>query len=64
MKKLVSEIVAEFRKVTWPSKKEVMNSTGLVVGLSLGMGIYLGGFDFGFTKIIESLVRFLAKLFV
>ena len=63
MKKLVSEVVAEFKKVTWPSKKEVINSTGLVVGLSLGMGIYLGGFDFGFTKVIEMLVRFLEKVF-
>ncbi len=63
MKKLVSEVVAEFKKVTWPSKKEVINSTGLVVGLSLGMGIYLGAFDFGFTKLIEILVKFLEKVF-
>ncbi len=55
--KLVNEIAAEFKKVTWPSKKEVINSTALVVGLSIGMGIYLGAFDSLFNYFINYLVR-------
>ena len=55
--KLVNEIAAEFKKVTWPSKKEVINSTALVVSLSIGMGIYLGAFDSLFNYFINYLVR-------
>ena len=53
MGKYISEIKAEFLKIVWPSKTEVINATALVIGLSLAAGIYLGVFDFLFAKGVE-----------
>lgn len=51
MKKLINEVVAEYKKVSWPTKEQIKNATVLVLGLSLAVGIYLGVFDFVFEKI-------------
>lgn len=51
MKKLINEVVAEYKKVSWPTKEQIKNATVLVLGLSLAVGIYLGVFDFVFEKV-------------
>ncbi len=53
MGKYISEIKAEFLKIVWPSKDEVINATALVIGLSLAAGVYLGAFDYVFATVIE-----------
>lgn len=45
----VKESVAEMKKVTWPTKKETYNYTLLVIGISLGVAIFLGILDYLFT---------------
>lgn len=59
MGRLVSyfqEVKVELTKVTWPKKDEVARLTLLVFAFSGIVAIYLGGLDFGFTKILESVV--------
>jgi len=51
-----SEVKSEVAKVTWPSKNEVTKLTMIVVTVSLLVGIYLGGLDFLFTKLLELVV--------
>ncbi len=53
MGKYISEIKAEFLKIVWPSKDEVINATALVIGLSLAAGVYLGAFDYVFATVVE-----------
>ncbi|HCJ52852.1 MAG: preprotein translocase subunit SecE [Candidatus Kerfeldbacteria bacterium RIFCSPLOWO2_01_FULL_48_11] len=36
----------ELRKVLWPSRKETLRHTLLVIGVSLGVAIFLGIADF------------------
>ena len=50
------EVRDELLKVVWPSKEEVIRLTGVVVIVSLGVGIFLGTVDFILTKIVETLV--------
>ena len=45
--------IAEIHKVTWPSKKETYNYTALVIVVSIGTAIFLGGLDLIFNKILE-----------
>lgn len=45
----VKESVAEMKKVTWPTKKETYNYTLLVIGISIGVAIFLGILDYIFT---------------
>ncbi len=47
------EAVAELRKVTWPKRDEIIKLTAVVIAVSALVGIYLGGLDFVFAKIIE-----------
>ncbi|MDO8583267.1 MAG: preprotein translocase subunit SecE [bacterium] len=47
----------ELKKVAWPSKQEVIRLTFVVITVSLAVGIFLGGLDFLFVKIIEIVVK-------
>ena len=39
-------IVSELKKVTWPTREETRNLTIVVIGISVALGIFLGGIDF------------------
>ena len=45
----IKESIAEMKKVTWPTKKETRNYTLLVIGISIGVALFLGLLDFIFT---------------
>jgi len=51
-------IAGELRKVTWPSRDEIQRLTGLVVGVSVAMGLALGGIDYIFTRLVSFLVDY------
>lgn len=46
----------ELRKVVWPSRDEVIRLTGVVILVSLFVGIYLGTADFILTKLIQLII--------
>lgn len=50
------EVRDELKKVVWPTKDEVIRLTGVVVLVSLFVGLFLGGADFILTKLIELVV--------
>ncbi len=59
MKKVVdffSEVKLELSKVTWPTKDEVVRLTLVVIAISAIVGIYIGGVDYLFTKLLELLI--------
>lgn len=47
------DIVAELKKVTWPSRREVVNLTTVVVVISLLLGLVMGGADLLFGWVVE-----------
>jgi preprotein translocase subunit SecE len=46
----------ELKKVVWPTKRETTNHTLVVIGISLGVAIFLGALDFLFTWILEKYI--------
>ena len=46
-----SEVKTELKKVTWPSKTEVQNTTLVVIATTVFFGFYLWGLDVAFTQI-------------
>lgn len=54
--RFVKESRAELRKVTWPSRQTTLRYTLIVVGACLVVGFVIGGIDFAFTKILETLL--------
>lgn len=53
----IKESVAEMKKVTWPTKKETYNYTLLVIGISLGVAIFLGILDYIFQQGFQILIN-------
>ena len=46
----------ELKKVKWPTRKELLASTAVVIVLTLFVAFYLGLVDFGLIKIIKAIV--------
>jgi len=51
--KFVSDIIAELRKVTWPSRAEALRLTGMVIAFTIVVAIILGVIDYGFSKLMN-----------
>ncbi|MBI4096373.1 MAG: preprotein translocase subunit SecE [Candidatus Levybacteria bacterium] len=47
----------ELKKVVWPTRQEVIRLTFVVIAVSLLVGLFLGGLDFIFVKIIGTVVK-------
>ncbi|RJR31704.1 preprotein translocase subunit SecE [Candidatus Parcubacteria bacterium] len=47
----------ELKKVIWPSKKETLNHTLLVIGISLGVALFLGLVDYILTLGFEQILN-------
>jgi len=56
IKNFFAESRQELRHVNWPTRQEAMRLTGIVIGISLGLAVFLGFFDYIFTNVIKSLI--------
>ncbi len=50
------EVVVELKKVSWPSKKEVVKATGVVLAVTVVLGVIVGGFDRLFSTLVGLIV--------
>ena len=48
----LSEVRSELSKVTWPKRNEIVRLTLIVFLISGAIGLYVGGLDYLFTKIL------------
>jgi preprotein translocase subunit SecE len=53
----VREVLAEFRKVTWPSRQELINSTVVVITVTVVVSLFLGAVDVVLARIVERILR-------
>lgn len=47
----------ELKHVTWPTQKQALVYTLLVIGISAFVAVFLGLFDFGFTTALNHLIQ-------
>lgn len=47
------EVRDELTKVVWPTRDEIIRLTAVVILVSVGVGLYLGGADFLLTKLVS-----------
>lgn len=57
MASFVREAVSEFKKVEWPSKKETIRLTGTLIGVSLGVGLFVLALDYIFRESLGILIK-------
>lgn len=54
--KYLSDVKSELKKVVWPTKKDTINHSLLVIGISIVVAVFLGALDFLFSKIVETIL--------
>jgi preprotein translocase subunit SecE len=52
----VRDVRSELRKVAWPTQRETVNLTAVVIALSAAVGLFLGGIDFLFQELFRWLL--------
>jgi len=52
----LKEVRLEIKKVNWPTRKETFRYTLIVIGVSLGVAIFLGTLDFVFKTLITKFI--------
>jgi preprotein translocase subunit SecE len=57
LKEYFREVFLEAKKVTWPSKKDTVKGTYIVLITVIITAIFLGIVDVGLAKIIQALLR-------
>ncbi|WP_055668476.1 preprotein translocase subunit SecE [Desnuesiella massiliensis] len=55
--KFFREVKAEFKRITWPSKKEIKKSTIAVAVFCLLYIVYVGGIDVVFKNLFDLIFR-------
>ncbi len=53
LKSYIKESYSEFRRVNWPTRAETIRLTLVVIILSIGVAIFLGILDLGFTYLLD-----------
>lgn len=56
IKKFLQEAYAEMKKVSWPTRKQTIQYTMLVVVISISVAVFLGALDYLFGSIIRNIV--------
>ncbi|MBU2634901.1 preprotein translocase subunit SecE [Patescibacteria group bacterium] len=58
-KKIVNflkEVKLEMKKVNWPTRKETIKYTLIIITVSIAVAAFLGGLDYIFTTILNKFI--------
>ncbi|HIC91110.1 MAG TPA: preprotein translocase subunit SecE [Syntrophaceae bacterium] len=56
-RQFLREVRTELKKVNWPSRKETIASTSVVIILVLLVAIFLGLIDLGLSKLVSRVMQ-------
>ena len=51
------DVTSEFKRVSWPTRQATLQSTGIVLVVSLAVAIFLGVVDLGLATAIKTIIR-------
>ena len=57
IKKFIGEVLAEMKKVSWTTRRELVDSTLIVIFSSFLLGLFVGVIDFAFSKGVAVIVK-------
>ena len=52
--RFIGETIAELKKVVWLTRREAAYLTFLVLLVAITVGLILGAFDYGFTRLVDT----------
>lgn len=47
----------EMRRVVWPTRKEAIRHTGLVIAISIGVALFLGLADYALNFALQTIIE-------
>jgi preprotein translocase subunit SecE len=53
----IKESITELKKVTWPTRKQTLNYTLLIIGISLGLSAFIGIIDYILTLGVQQVIK-------
>ncbi|MGN0602330.1 MAG: preprotein translocase subunit SecE [Oscillospiraceae bacterium] len=56
IRKYFRDLKSEIKKVVWPTKKQVINNTGIVLTVMVIVGLFLAGIDAGLGAAVKALL--------
>jgi preprotein translocase subunit SecE len=57
LREFFHDVVVEFRKVSWPSRREVTGSTTVVIVVVLVLAVFLAVVDIGLSRLVGLILR-------
>ena len=57
IRKFITEVVSELKKVSWTTRKDLIDSTWVVLVSSACLGLFIGVIDFVLSRIVASLIK-------
>ncbi|KPJ62138.1 MAG: preprotein translocase subunit SecE [Deltaproteobacteria bacterium DG_8] len=56
VRQFLADAKVELKKVTWPTRKELLSTTAIVIVLVLIVAFFLGIVDLGLLKMIKNVI--------
>jgi preprotein translocase subunit SecE len=57
LKAFFQDVNAEFRRVSWPTRQATLQSTGVVLVVTMAVAVFLGVVDTGLAWAIKQIIR-------
>ena len=56
IRRYVAESISELKKVTWPTRDDVVRLTIIVIAVSVVIGAYIAVLDFAFRNVVDQVL--------
>ena len=56
IRQFFKDVIAEFKRVRWPTREATIKSTSVVMCVSLAVALYLGIADLGLSDIMQMII--------
>jgi|GEM_PF-634348 len=57
--KYLGEVITELKKTTWPTKPELITQTQVVLGVLIGIGVFIAAWDFILSQVLNLVLNVL-----
>ena len=57
IQKFIGEVLAEMKKVSWTTRRELVDSTLIVILSSFLLGIFVGVIDYAFSRGVAVIIK-------
>jgi len=51
----IRDIIDELRKVVWPTRRDAIRLTIMVIAVCAAVGLFLGALDYGFAELVSKI---------